>query len=559
MKSAQRYRLVRTLGTGGMAQVFSAVAEGHGVERRVAIKRMLGAIADDAARAMFLDEARIASQLHHGSIVQVLDYGVVEQDPFMVLELVDGLDVGRAARVGRSNGVPISEGVALHVCAELAHALAYVHARSDDAGRSLGIVHRDVSPGNVLCSWEGDVKLSDFGIALALSRAEKTAAGVVKGKPGYMAPEQGLGREVTGAADVFALGNTLHALLTGAPVRSGEELPWWLTEGRPPPVSGKLPDDLRALVTEMVAISPAARPTAAQVATRCEALLRSRLEAGPRSALRAWLAQIRERLEPDAALDQLFDVAIVPASTEETTRSGAARFDVVRLAAPTREAPREHATDPTVAAKPVEVIAAARAPTSGSRSRMWASAGLVAIALVAVGITVSFQSRAPSVTAPPRQAPEGASLTPVEPPPAPPAEPPAVPTPSTVAAEPPPIDVSPSDVTAPASSAPSPSSRASVPPRTVASPRRASAPEETSPATEPAAPVFGWLRVGSAELAGAALEIDGVRAGYLPALRRVPAGPHRVVVRSVEGEAIALEREVLIAPEHTQSSPLVVR
>lgn len=558
MKSAQRYRLTRTLGTGGMAQVFSAVAEGHGVERRVAIKRMLGAIADDAARAMFLDEARIASQLHHGSIVQVLDYGVVEQDPFMVLELVDGLDVGRAARVGRTNGAPIPEGVALHVCAELAHALAYVHARTDDGGRPLGIVHRDVSPANVLCSWEGDVKLSDFGIALAFSRTEKTATGVVKGKPGYMAPEQGLGREVTGAADVFALGNTLHALLTGAPVRGAEELPWWLTDGRPPPVSGKLPDDLRALVTEMVAISPTARPTASQVATRCEALLRSRLQTGPRSALRAWLAQIRERLEPDAALDLLFDVAIVPASAEETTRSGAARFDVVRLAPPSREAPREHATDPTVAAKPVEVIAAARAPTGASRSRTWASAGLVAVALAAIGITLSFQSPAPRVTAPPREAPEGASLTPVEPAPAPPAEPPAVPTPSTVVGEPAPIDVAPSDEVAPASSAPSPSSRASVTPRTVASPRRAAA-EETSPAAEPAAPVFGWLRVGSAELAGAALEIDGVRAGYLPALRRVPAGPHRVVVRSLEGEAIALERDVLIAPEHTQSSPLVVR
>jgi serine/threonine protein kinase len=555
MQSAQRYRLIRTLGTGGMAQVFSAVAEGHGIERRVAIKRMLGAIADDAARAMFLDEARIASRLHHGSIVQVLDYGVVEQDPFMVLELVDGLDLGRATRVGRSCGAAIPQGVALHVCAELAHALAYVHARVDDAGRPLGIVHRDVSPGNVLCSWEGDVKLSDFGIALALSRTEKTAAGVVRGKPGYMAPEQGLGREVTGAADVFALGNTLHALLTGAPVRGPEELPWWLTEGRSPPVATTLPDDLRALVTEMVAISPDARPTSAQVATRCEALARARLETGPRSALRAWLAQIREHLESDAALDQLFDVAIVQVSEEDPTRSGeAARFDVVRVAAP--RDPPAHATEPTVAAM-ASPVALTEAPRGAARSRVGAIAGLVTIALAATGVTLSFRPPPPRVSAPAREEPEGPSLTPTQPPSADTPAPPR----SSPPAEPPSTDVTarllgPTPTTTPR--------RASEVARTSAAPRRAVTPDPPEPVAEPPvaeppAPVFGWLRIGTAELAGTALEIDGVRVGYLPALRRVAAGQHRVIVRRLESDSIALEREVVVAPEHTQSSPLVVR
>ena len=539
-----------------MAQVFAAVAEGHGLERRVAIKRMLGAIADDAARAMFLDEARIASQLHHGSIVQVLDFGVVEQDPFMVLELVDGLDVGRAARLGRANGHPIPEGVALHVCAEVAHALAYVHARTDDAGRSLGIVHRDVSPGNVLCSWEGDVKLSDFGIALALSRAEKTAAGVVKGKPGYMAPEQGLGREVWGAADVFALGNTLHTMLTGAPVRGEDELPWWLTEGRAPPVSPALPDDLRALVREMLAVSPERRPSADTVATRCEALLRPRLETGPRSALRTWLADVRVHVEPDAALDQLFDLAIVPAAADEATRPGeAARFDVVRLSpSATTRARDERTLAPTGVAAPV-----ARRPIGATRARTWALAGLGLIPLAAIGVVLSLEPPPPRVTTPPRQAPEGASLTPPvsathsPEPPSPTADAPREPAPS-----------APTSPTAEgehaASSEPAPLRRASSGMPRVSSSREAPPAQAEAPArgAEPA-PELGWLRIGSAELAGAALEIDGARVGYLPALRRLAAGRHRVVVRALEGEGVVLERDVLVTPEHTQSSPLVVR
>ena len=203
MTAASRYRLVRTIASGGMAHVYEAVAQGdRGFERRVAIKRVLPEHAQDVSvKRMFLDEARIASRLHHGNVVQVLDYGTVDGDELLVMEYADGLDAMRAATIGRTRGTAMPEALALHVAAEVAHALAYAHGLAGSDGAALRIVHRDVSPQNVLLSWDGDVKLSDFGIAVfAAQREEKTATGIVKGKMGYMPPEQAAGKALTGTA-----------------------------------------------------------------------------------------------------------------------------------------------------------------------------------------------------------------------------------------------------------------------------------------------------------------------------------------------------------------------
>src|SRR5512138_2786816 len=205
-----------------MAQVMEAVAFGHGgFERRVAIKRLLPQHARDGERRrMFFEEARIGSRMHHGGIVPILDYGLIDGSEFMAMEYVDGLDALRAVSGQMTGVVPMPEGIALHVAAEIAHALAYIHDLRDDDNRALAIVHRDVSPPNILLSWNGDVKLSDFGIAL--SRADDGAGegpvlGGVQGKLHYMAPEQARGEPVGAAADVYALGATMDALLGGAP------------------------------------------------------------------------------------------------------------------------------------------------------------------------------------------------------------------------------------------------------------------------------------------------------------------------------------------------------
>ena len=211
--TAPRYDLLRLLGSGGMAQVFEATAVADsGISRRVAIKRILPHLArDQSMRQLFFEEARVASRLQHGSIVQVLDYGDVDGSQFIVMEFVHGLDAMTAVEHGRAAGTPIPEGVALHVTCAVAEALRYVHGLSDDDGVPLGVVHRDVSPHNVLLSWEGDVKLSDFGIALEKDRTMRTTAGIVRGKMAFLSPEQLRGERATSASDVHALGAPLHA------------------------------------------------------------------------------------------------------------------------------------------------------------------------------------------------------------------------------------------------------------------------------------------------------------------------------------------------------------
>src|SRR5262249_25492644 len=207
-----RYRLRRRLGRGGMAEVLEATAQGErGFQRPVALKRMrpeLGRIHDDG----FLDEARIASSLHPATTVGVLDYGIADGLPFQVLELVDGLDLQSALALGK----PLPPELALHVCTEVAYALSHAHEARGADGQPLGIVHRDVKPANILVSYDGDVKLGDFGIAFARDRLQRTEVGIAKGTREFMSPEQWIAGEVDARSDVFSLGCVLYALVTGA-------------------------------------------------------------------------------------------------------------------------------------------------------------------------------------------------------------------------------------------------------------------------------------------------------------------------------------------------------
>ena len=287
-----RYQLVRTIASGGMGQIYEAVARGHGgFSRRVAIKRLLPELlGDEAARRVFRDEARIASHLHHGNIVQTLDFGVVDGAEFLVLEYVDGIDAHRLlAALGR----PLEVRLAAHVIAEIGHALAYAHDRRGDDDAPLGIVHRDVSTHNILLSWEGDVKLTDFGIALAVARDVRTQTGVVKGKLGYVAPELIRGERATPASDVYALGVTLHVLCTG-------ELPG---DARPPAA-------LAPLIQRCLAPDRAERVAVADVAREASRVAGS----VGRGDLRELLARVRSRATPRSALDDLMGMALVPAA-----------------------------------------------------------------------------------------------------------------------------------------------------------------------------------------------------------------------------------------------------
>jgi serine/threonine-protein kinase len=213
-----RYLLLDRVDVGGMAEVYAArIAEGEGAGRLVALKRLLPTLAEDAELvAMFLDEARIAVQLDHPAIPRVEDLGRHGASYYIALEYVAGKDLKALLDLlaARRERLPVA--IAAHVAVRVLEALDHAHRRRDAAGRELGIVHRDVSPRNVLLSFAGEVKLIDFGLALAAGRGAPGVEGVLRGRAAYMSPEQARGAAVDRRADVFAAAVVLHEMLTGA-------------------------------------------------------------------------------------------------------------------------------------------------------------------------------------------------------------------------------------------------------------------------------------------------------------------------------------------------------
>ena len=278
------YHIERRLATGGMAEVFVARREGlHGFSKRVALKRILPQFSRDPDFvAMFIDEARLAALLEHPNIVQVFDFGRLgEQDLVLVMELVDGSNVSRLLRVAGHDS-PVPWDVALHIAYQTAQALDYAHDVSDERGDSLEFVHRDVSPANILLTRTGHVKLTDFGIATVRSRAPTTEDGQVRGKLGYMSPEQVLGKDLSGKSDVFTLSTVLAELLVGEPLFQGESELNVLLRIRDADLrvlarcERRIPQDLRQLVLRGLQRDPVERPTAGAFAEACAEIMRRR-------------------------------------------------------------------------------------------------------------------------------------------------------------------------------------------------------------------------------------------------------------------------------------------
>lgn len=211
-----RYRLGERIGSGGVAEVVRATLVGAGDFRRaVVIKQILPELrGHPEVRAAFVREAELGQHLHHPDVVGVLDLGTDDAGaPYLVLELVEGCTLQRLIDDAAGRALPIA--AVLHVVVRIAGALAYVHAARDAAGVPLGLVHRDVTPANVLLGRDGAVKLTDFGIARAAALGSDTLPGFIKGTVRYLAPEQAAGRPVDGRADVFALGLVLRRALVG--------------------------------------------------------------------------------------------------------------------------------------------------------------------------------------------------------------------------------------------------------------------------------------------------------------------------------------------------------
>jgi eukaryotic-like serine/threonine-protein kinase len=259
-----RYLLLDRVNIGGMAEVWRGKVFGAGAfERLVAIKRILPNIAEDEEFiSMFQDEAKISVQLTHANICQIYELNRIGSSLYIAMEYVPGKDLRSIFERARKKGEPPPVPLVCYVIGKLCEGLDYAHRKKDSYGRELNVVHRDVSPQNVLISFEGEVKVIDFGIAKAAGKVTKTQAGILKGKFGYMSPEQIRGLPLDRRSDVFAIGVCLYELLTGERLFIGESDFQVLEKVRkaevlpPSTYNRKIPEALERIVLKALAKDP---------------------------------------------------------------------------------------------------------------------------------------------------------------------------------------------------------------------------------------------------------------------------------------------------------------
>jgi serine/threonine-protein kinase len=282
LSSLGRYRIDELLARGGMGEVYLGRIEGaHGFARPVVIKVIrTELLANERVALMFVDEARIAAGLHHRNIVQILDFDLFDGGAYLVTEHIDGCDLRTLLHHLRA--APRYE-LAVTILAELATGLDAAHETRDAEGAPLGLVHRDVSPSNVLLGVHGEIKVTDFGVAKARSRTYHTVSGSIKGKAPYMAPEQILGEPLDRRADVFSLGVLLFELTTRTRLYSAHANPiamQHILDGAvPDPVERRpgYPPELTAIVRRALARQPDERyPTARAFADDLDRVARER-------------------------------------------------------------------------------------------------------------------------------------------------------------------------------------------------------------------------------------------------------------------------------------------
>ncbi|MBP6629472.1 MAG: serine/threonine protein kinase [Kofleriaceae bacterium] len=292
-----RYEVIAPLARGGMGEVYlAALRSPGGFERKVVIKSVRAELlANERMALMFVDEARIAACLYHRNIVQTLEFGLSPTGAYLVLEYVPGLDL---FRLGKGLQAPMPYELAVYITLEIAAALHHAHQAVDTEGQPLAIVHRDVTPSNVLLGDQGHVKLADFGIAHSKSRLYATRSGTLKGKCGYIAPEQIRGKTIDRRADLFSLGVLFYEMTTGTSLyghlKELEAMKAILNQPLPEPAGARrgYPRELAAVFPGLLAKDASARyPTAAAFAddlgTRAARLGLAARSADVASAVRA--------------------------------------------------------------------------------------------------------------------------------------------------------------------------------------------------------------------------------------------------------------------------------
>jgi TonB family protein len=409
-----QYVLVERIATGGMAEVWKARMRGvEGFQKIVAIKKILPHLSDNQDFIeMFVDEAKLAAQLNHNNIIHIYDLGKIQNSYYIAMEYIDGFDLKTILRQGQERDNPLNVELALFIASKIASALDYAHRKKDYEEKEMGLVHRDVSPQNVLISQEGDIKLCDFGIAKAASKASHTQAGALKGKLQYMAPEQAWGRNIDRRSDVFALATVLFEMLTNRKLFSGDNELSILEQVReaqvqPPSLyNDEVTPEIDKIVLKALQKDPANRyQTAGEMARDLDAILYS-FRPTPTSAD---LAIYMHRLSsPDAVMPEPEPFAeeetLTPAPSQGFSAPVIAPAAAVAAAASPAFAPvpapmLASAPAPAVTAPPVAEVSYGDIPERVERK---SKAGLIAAAaaLVAViGAGAFLMTRKPAANA----------------------------------------------------------------------------------------------------------------------------------------------------------------
>ena len=221
-----KYQLLERVAVGGMAELYRAKVTGdHGFEKLVAIKKILPHLTDEGNLVKaFIDEAKLAALLQHENIVQIYDFGSMDGEYFIAMEYLFGKDLRRLIHKARENAAPLSQANTLYIISRICAGLDYSHNLKDLQGKPLNIIHRDINPQNIFITYEGQVKIIDFGIAKAASHNSTTHDGLIKGKLAYMSPEQAKGQTIDRRSDIFSTGIILYELLTGKRMFQGETM-----------------------------------------------------------------------------------------------------------------------------------------------------------------------------------------------------------------------------------------------------------------------------------------------------------------------------------------------
>jgi serine/threonine-protein kinase len=397
-----RYELLCPIASGGMATVWLARLRGkRGFEKLFAIKTIRTELVDDPRfQEMFLDEARIASGIQHPNVAQILDLGEQADVLFIVMEWVDGDSLAKIRKLVTKGGGKLPTGVVLRVLADACSGLHAAHELRDDEGHHLEVVHRDVSPQNILVGTAGAVKVIDFGIAKAHNRRQGTTrTGIVKGKIQYMAPEQvRKGKSVDRRADIWALGVTLHELVAGVLPYDGDddvEVIRRLMADEPPSMASGIPDAIASVLARSVVLDPDARfPTAAGMQRAIEAAMK---ELGETATSEDVAAFVRSEL-PDLAQKRrdIVTRAIEDARERGTPTAGMREPDVAF--APTimseRQAMPDTVREPRVGTIPLTRRKDSPAPRAPTVPTMVAEDSRLASSLDQEPIEIPKRSRA---------------------------------------------------------------------------------------------------------------------------------------------------------------------